>query len=73
MSRTPPAEIAAELREAITSGGYAPGTRLPSILRLSETYDVSLNFARRALRLLIDEGLAEAQHGSGHYVPPEAP
>ena len=50
-------QIHAELRAQIESGRLGPGDRLPSITDLSETYDVALTTARKALDALKAEGL----------------
>jgi GntR family transcriptional regulator len=73
MPRTPSKRIAAALRASIARGEYKPGTRLPSILDLSEAYGVSTETAAKVLHLLAADGLAEARRGRGHYVPEELP
>ena len=45
------------LREQITSGKLKPGDRLPSIIALSQEYDVAHTTARKALVALQEEGL----------------
>lgn len=52
-------EIAADLRERIESGELPPGSRLPSDAKLGDTYHVSRNTVREAVKLLITRGLAE--------------
>ncbi len=61
-------QVAADLRRKIASGEYAPGQRLPSADDLAEIYDVAPNTARKALRLLRDEGHAVMSPGRGTYV-----
>ncbi len=61
-------QLAAILRGQITSGKLAPGARLPSIIDLSETYGVARTTAHKALRVLVDEGLAVVSRGRGMYV-----
>ena len=61
-------ELAGILRERITSGQLRPGDRLPSERDLSQTYDVSAITARAAVKMLRDEGLAEAVRGRGVVV-----
>lgn len=56
------------LREPILKGLLPPGARLPSRAQLSQRYSVSEQVSRRALRLLVAEGLAESRPGSGYYV-----
>jgi GntR family transcriptional regulator / MocR family aminotransferase len=60
------------LRSAITGGGLAPGTRLPSTRELAAELDVSRNTVLRAYEQLLAEGLASATHG-GTFVGASAP
>ncbi|MFE8937408.1 GntR family transcriptional regulator [Streptomyces sp. NPDC007872] len=60
--------IADELRDAIRSGAFAPGDRLPGENDLMATYEVARMTARQALSVLRTEGLAEARKGSGVFV-----
>jgi GntR family transcriptional regulator len=46
----------------------APGRRLPSIADLVQTYGIARTTAAKALRVLIDDGLAEVSPGMGTYV-----
>lgn len=64
----PSRRLAQELRAAITSGAYAPGDQLPSERAMAATHGVARNTAREAIRLLSEEGLVTAIHGSGAYV-----
>jgi GntR family transcriptional regulator len=61
-------QVAAILRGRIESGDLAPGRRLPSIADLVQTYGIARTTAAKALRVLIDEGLAEISPGMGTYV-----
>jgi GntR family transcriptional regulator len=61
-------QLAAILRAQIESGELAPGARLPSIIRLSEDYHVARVTAHKALRVLVDQGLAVVSPGRGMYV-----
>jgi GntR family transcriptional regulator len=60
--------LAAFLREQIERGELAPGRRLPSIADLVQTYGIARTTAAKALRVLIDDGLAEVSPGMGTYV-----
>ncbi|MFJ8543026.1 GntR family transcriptional regulator [Streptomyces sp. NPDC093586] len=60
--------IADALREAIESGEYGPGDRLPGENDLMATYGVARMTARQALSVLRDEGVAEARKGAGVFV-----
>jgi GntR family transcriptional regulator len=65
-------ELAEILREEITSGQLRPGDRLPSELRLAQTYGVAGKTARAALLQLRQEGLATAVRGYGVVVQERA-
>jgi GntR family transcriptional regulator len=62
-------QVAAAVLEAIERGDYAPGARLPSILRLSEAHGADLGTAGRALRLLAEAGHAVHVAGKGWFSP----
>ncbi|WP_049568254.1 GntR family transcriptional regulator [Streptomyces sp. SBT349] len=61
-------QIADRLRARISSGDLAPGDRLPGEPALVRQYGVAKETARRALTLLVSEGLAIRKRGSGTYV-----
>ncbi|MEV7722650.1 GntR family transcriptional regulator [Streptomyces sp. NPDC088184] len=61
-------DIADALRKRIRSGDLAPGARLPGEPALVKSYGVAKETARRALTLLVSEGLAVRRKGSGTYV-----
>ncbi|MET9319062.1 GntR family transcriptional regulator [Streptomyces sp. NPDC003038] len=60
--------MADELKDAIASGEYGPGDRLPGESDLMRTYEVARMTARQALGVLQSEGLAEARKGAGVFV-----
>jgi DNA-binding GntR family transcriptional regulator len=60
--------LADELRQAITSGRYRPGDRLPSTLELMGRTGVANLTVRGAYRLLVEEGLVESVPKKGFYV-----
>jgi GntR family transcriptional regulator len=60
--------IADDLRQRIESGILAPGARLPTELALRDSYRVSRNTIRDALRWLLNHGLVETRHGQGTFV-----
>jgi GntR family transcriptional regulator len=60
--------IAAGLREAIESGQYPPGSRLPGENDVMRDHSVARGTARQALAQLVNWGLAEPRRGSGIYV-----
>ncbi|MCP9209536.1 GntR family transcriptional regulator [Streptomyces sp. NEAU-Y11] len=61
-------QIADALREAIQSGMYEPGDRLPSESEVMVTHGVARMTARRALGELRSEGIADARKGAGVFV-----
>jgi GntR family transcriptional regulator len=61
-------QIATILREAIERGDYAPGRPIPSETRLMQEHGVARLTARKAVRVLADEGLVEVIQGRGAYV-----
>lgn len=62
------AQIADDLRNAIRSGQYADGDRLPGENALMKRYGVARMTARQALATLRYEGLAVSRKGSGVFV-----
>ena len=68
-------QIAAILRGEIERGVYAPGRPVPSETQLMQRYEVARLTARKAVRVLADEGLVEVVPGRGAYVtrPDERP
>jgi GntR family transcriptional regulator len=69
MSEAPPSQrIADKLREAIVSGAFGPGAKLPSERELARSYGTARNTARQAIAILQAEGLVEAEHGRGVFV-----
>lgn len=61
-------QVAAELRQSIYSGRYAPGAKLPSETELMERYATSRNTVRTALGKLTNEGLIETTPRLGTFV-----
>jgi DNA-binding GntR family transcriptional regulator len=59
-------QVAAILRERIESGQIT--VRLPSIAALTQEFGIARTTAAKALRILVDEGLAEVSPGMGTYV-----
>lgn len=59
-------QIAAQLRAAIAAGQIT--ARLPSASDISEATGVNILTARKALRLLVAEGIAYVEPGLGTYV-----
>lgn len=64
------AQVAAALRARIESGELARLDPLPSEKTIEQTYGVSRDTARRAVKLLRDEGLVFTVPQRGTYVGP---
>lgn len=58
------------LGKRIVNGHYAPGTSLPSELKLSEEFSLSRNVIREALRSLVSKNLIENIPYKGAFVSP---
>lgn len=65
--------VAAAIAEAIESGRYPAGARLPGERDLADEHGVSRPTIREAMIALEIRGLVEARHGSGIYVTQRAP
>jgi DNA-binding GntR family transcriptional regulator len=61
-------QIAAQLRAAILDGTYPPRSRLPSAEGISQETGVARLTARKALRVLREEGWAVTRAGWGTFV-----
>ena len=59
-------QVAAILRERIDAGTYQPGRRLPSVRDLTQEFGIAQLTARKALRVLVDDGIADDDAGHGH-------
>jgi GntR family transcriptional regulator len=59
--------LAARIRDAIRSGEYSGGRRLPTEEQLSATYSVSRQTVRRAMQDLVSEGIIYRVAGRGTY------
>jgi GntR family transcriptional regulator/MocR family aminotransferase len=67
------AQIAGQLRDAVTSGALTAGGRLPSTRDLAGALGVSRTVVTGAYTQLFAEGWLEGRHGSGTYVADVAP
>jgi GntR family transcriptional regulator len=61
-------QVAAILRERIDAGTYQPGRRLPSVNGLVQEFGVAQLTARKALHVLVEDGIAEMTPGMGTFV-----
>lgn len=62
------AEVVKCLRDRINSLEYKVGDIFPSEQKLALTLNISRNTLRKAMTVLVDEGLLEKRHGSGTYI-----
>ena len=60
--------LAQSLRRRILAGEWVPGVSLPSEQQLAQESQVALGTMRRALQVLVDDGLIERVHGRGTFV-----
>ena len=68
MSEAPHRQIAADLRERVRRGDWAPGERLPSIPSIAAAYGVAKQTIQRTIDQLRVEGVLITRPGSGTYV-----
>lgn len=63
-------QLANILRRKIAAGEYRSGERLPSESELCSQYAVSSITARRAIKILVDQDIAETRQGQGTFLKP---
>ena len=61
-------QLADLIRERISSGQYPPGGRIPSVISLSQEFDLAPVTVRKAMTALAREGLVETRTGWGTFV-----
>lgn len=61
-------QVFAVMTERIADGTYPPGGRLPSAMAICGEFGISQVTAKRVLKELRSEGLAEMQPGIGTFV-----
>jgi len=64
-------QVADQIRQAIRSGTFRAGARLPSERDLAQRFQVSRPAVREAIGALQNEGMVNTRHGSGTYVVDE--
>jgi GntR family transcriptional repressor for pyruvate dehydrogenase complex len=62
-----------QIRTAILSGQYQPGTRLPTEANLSLLLGIGRSTVREAIRVLESEGMVEVRRGAGTFVAGKPP
>ena len=60
--------VVSALREQVLGGAFAPGHKLPTENRLTETFGVSRTVVREAIATLAADGLVESRQGAGVFV-----
>ncbi len=63
-------QLAHQLEKDIRAGTYRVDQALPSERVLSESLGVSRITARKAIEVLVDQGLVQRRHGSGNFIAP---
>ncbi len=66
-------QVAEDIERQILSGTFPAESRLPSEQDLAQSYGVSRNVVREALKSLKEYGLVSIRTGSGTYVRPPSP
>lgn len=61
-------QVASDLREAIVNDVYHVGARIPTEPELSHLYGVSRITVRKAIEILVEEGLLAKRQGKGTFV-----
>lgn len=66
-------EIAQELAQEISAGGYPVGERFPTEHELQERFQIGRHTVREALKLLAEQGLVGRRRKTGTFVISESP
>lgn len=66
-------QVADIIRRQIESGELRPGDKIPSVVKLQETYGISTSTGQKVHRALRSEGLIRTQSGMGSYVKRPGP
>ena len=61
-------QVATHIKDLILSGELQPADQIPTEEALVEQHGVSRGTVRKAIQLLIDEGLVESEQGRGSFV-----
>ncbi len=61
-------EIRERIQELIRNGELRVGDKLPPERKLAETFKVSRNSVREAIRVLAEKNLVRSRHGDGTYI-----
>jgi GntR family transcriptional regulator, transcriptional repressor for pyruvate dehydrogenase complex len=61
-------DVCEQIQELIRKGEFRVGDKLPPERKLAETFNVSRNSVREALRVLAENNIVRSRHGDGTYV-----
>ena len=61
-------QISLALHQDISTGGYKPGEKIPTEAVLSERFGVNRHTVRRAISVLVEQGLVRVEQGRGTFV-----
>jgi DNA-binding GntR family transcriptional regulator len=61
-------QVADILRARIADGTYPPGSRVPSVVQLTEEFGIAVVTAQKVTRALREEGAIRTEVGMGSYV-----
>jgi len=64
-------QLARQLRERIESGEIGPREPLPSITQMTQETGLAVGTVRKAVAVLVDEGVAYTVPGRGTYAAPK--
>ncbi|WP_156723133.1 GntR family transcriptional regulator [Streptomyces apocyni] len=70
---TPYRQLAEILRARIARGDWAPGRPIASETRLVQEYGLARSTVRRAIAVLVDDGVVWTVQGRGTYVAEQLP
>lgn len=60
--------VKTDIENKILSGYYAAGSRLPSIRKISEEYEVGQTTVQKVFSVLSHEGIIDSKRGVGYFV-----
>lgn len=61
-------DVRRQIQELIRRGELRPGDKLPPERKLAETFQVSRNSVREAIRILAENEIVRSRHGDGTYI-----
>ncbi|MEM7333770.1 MAG: GntR family transcriptional regulator [Chloroflexota bacterium] len=61
-------KFAHQIQAQINAGTLSPGDKLPSQKELAEQFNTTLMTIRKAIQVLVDDGILQSEHGVGTFV-----